>query len=252
VPYFEGWVRNSDESFDMVFGYFNRNTQQEFSIPAGPNNSVMPGGPDRGQPTYFLPRRQPRIFRVRVPKDWGDKPLTWTIIANGRTEKVLGKLLPSEEVNERFIMTGGNTLQLEPSNNKAPSLSIAPIKAGNPGVPVTLIANIADDGLPRPRPVPVPRVGQTADGRFVAQRNSSGENRIVGPRVTWLEYHGPAKVTFETNPVAAANGKAETKASFAAPGTYMLRATVTDGELSSHAEVTVTITANPATSNERP
>src|SRR5438552_2277164 len=26
VPYLEGWIRNLDESFDFVFGYFNRNT----------------------------------------------------------------------------------------------------------------------------------------------------------------------------------------------------------------------------------
>ncbi|PYQ97710.1 MAG: hypothetical protein DMF97_13580, partial [Acidobacteria bacterium] len=57
VPYFEGWIRNPDGSFDMVFGYFNRNWQEELAIPAGAGNFVEPGGPDRGQPTYFLPRR---------------------------------------------------------------------------------------------------------------------------------------------------------------------------------------------------
>src|SRR5262249_31317681 len=66
APYLEGWIKNSDGTFDFVFGYFNRNTEQELVIPPGPDNSVVPGGPDRGQPTYFLPRRQPRIFRVRV------------------------------------------------------------------------------------------------------------------------------------------------------------------------------------------
>src|ERR1700682_2291934 len=72
VPYLEGWIRNPDESFYFVFGYFNRNTVHELAIPAGPDNSMMPGGPDRGQPTYFMPRREQRVFRVRVPKDWGD------------------------------------------------------------------------------------------------------------------------------------------------------------------------------------
>ena len=42
VPYFEGWIRNADGTFDMVFGYFNRNYQQEFAIPAGPDNNVEP------------------------------------------------------------------------------------------------------------------------------------------------------------------------------------------------------------------
>src|ERR1700730_18767537 len=54
VPYLEGWIRNPDETFDFVFGYYNRNTEEELAIPVGPNNSVMPGGPDRGQPTYFV------------------------------------------------------------------------------------------------------------------------------------------------------------------------------------------------------
>jgi hypothetical protein len=37
--------RNADGSFDMVFGYFNRNWEEQLSIPAGPDNMVEPGGP---------------------------------------------------------------------------------------------------------------------------------------------------------------------------------------------------------------
>ena len=66
-PYFDGWIRNRDGSVDMVFGYFNRNWQEELAIPVGPDNMLEPGAPDRGQPTYFLPRRQGWVFRVRVP-----------------------------------------------------------------------------------------------------------------------------------------------------------------------------------------
>ena len=39
-PYFEGWIRNADGTFDLVFGYFNRNYVQEFAIAAGPDNFV--------------------------------------------------------------------------------------------------------------------------------------------------------------------------------------------------------------------
>ena len=35
TPYFEGWIRNADGTFDLVFGYFNRNYVEEFAIPAG-------------------------------------------------------------------------------------------------------------------------------------------------------------------------------------------------------------------------
>ena len=71
VPYFEGWIRNKDGSFDLVFGYFNRNWEEELAVPAGADNVVEPGGPDRGQPTFFLPRRQGWVYRVRVPGDFG-------------------------------------------------------------------------------------------------------------------------------------------------------------------------------------
>jgi hypothetical protein len=38
APYLEGWIRNPDETFDFVFGYFNRNTEEELAIPTGPDN----------------------------------------------------------------------------------------------------------------------------------------------------------------------------------------------------------------------
>src|SRR5438128_284391 len=87
VPYFEGWIRNPDGTFDLVFGYFNRNWKEELAIAPGPDNNVAPAGPDSGQPTYFLPRRQRWVYRLRVPADFGSKEVTWTITAYGRTEK---------------------------------------------------------------------------------------------------------------------------------------------------------------------
>src|SRR5438093_6476155 len=77
VPVFEGWERNPDETFNLVFAYFNRNYDEILDIPIGPNNSVEPGGPDRGQPTHFFPRRNRYVFRVKVPKDWGNKDVVW-------------------------------------------------------------------------------------------------------------------------------------------------------------------------------
>ena len=37
-PVFEGWERNGDGSFTMVFGYLNRNYEEQPVIPVGPNN----------------------------------------------------------------------------------------------------------------------------------------------------------------------------------------------------------------------
>src|SRR4051812_43874896 len=155
VPYFEGWIHNPDGTFDLVFGYFNRNWQEELAIPPGPDNSVEPGGPDRGQPTYFLPRRQGWVFRVRVPKDFGKQVLTWTIRANGRVEKAFGELLPVEEITERILMTRGNLNPGEGDANRPPAVAISPA-AAVAGTPVSLTALVTDDGLPKPR-VPVQR-----------------------------------------------------------------------------------------------
>ena len=94
-PYFEGWIKNPDGTFDMVFGYFNRNFVQEFAIPAGPDNSIEPFGPDGGQPTYFLPRRQRYMFRVKVPADFGKKELVWTITPTAGPSARYGNLMPA-------------------------------------------------------------------------------------------------------------------------------------------------------------
>src|SRR5688572_1825016 len=52
-PAFEGWFKNADGSFTLLFGHFNRNSVQTFDIPVGPNNRFEPAPADRGQPTYF-------------------------------------------------------------------------------------------------------------------------------------------------------------------------------------------------------
>ena len=33
APFFEGWEQNADGSFNMVFGYMNRNYREELNIP---------------------------------------------------------------------------------------------------------------------------------------------------------------------------------------------------------------------------
>ncbi len=43
------------------------------TIPVGPNNNIEPGGPDRGQPTFFYTRTNRNLFTVNVPKDWADQ-----------------------------------------------------------------------------------------------------------------------------------------------------------------------------------
>ena len=40
VPIYEGWERVPDGSFNMVFGYLNRNYKEELNIPLGPANII--------------------------------------------------------------------------------------------------------------------------------------------------------------------------------------------------------------------
>src|SRR5277367_5205268 len=87
-PAFEGYDTNPDGTFNMWFGYMNRNYEQTPDIPIGPENSFTPGPADRGQPTHFLARRHKDVFSVTVPKDFTGKTLIWTITANGDTQKV--------------------------------------------------------------------------------------------------------------------------------------------------------------------
>ena len=89
---FEGWFRNPDGSFNLLFGYFNRNLKEELDIPIGTNNRMEPGNPDQGQPTHFLTRRQWGVFTVTVPRDFGSKKLTWTLNINHQNNAVPGNL----------------------------------------------------------------------------------------------------------------------------------------------------------------
>src|SRR5438046_3768481 len=157
VPYFEGWLRNPDGTFDFVFGYFNRNWKEELVIPAGPDNSVEPVGPDAGQPTYFLPRRQPWVYRLRVPADLGNKEVTWTLTAHGRTEKAYGNLLAAERITERVVSGNGNFDPGEGDPNEPPSTKIAPIPNATVSAPLALSASVSADGRPTRRTPPTAR-----------------------------------------------------------------------------------------------
>ena len=72
----------------MLIGYYNRNSKEALTIPVGPNNRIEPGDPDQGQPTFFEMGRQWGVFVIKVPKDFGDKVIRWTIVANGETQTV--------------------------------------------------------------------------------------------------------------------------------------------------------------------
>src|SRR5215475_14087354 len=84
APAYEGFDIDDYGSFNLWFGYMNRNYEEEIDVPVGPDNAIEPGG-DRGQPTHFVTRRHKDVFSVKVPKDFGKQTLTWTLKVHGQT-----------------------------------------------------------------------------------------------------------------------------------------------------------------------
>jgi hypothetical protein len=241
APAFEGWEKNPDGTYNFVFGYLNRNYEEEIDIPIGPDNNIEPGG-DRGQPTHFYPRRQRFVFRVTVPKDWDkQQKLVWTLTSHGRTDQAKAWLQPEWELNDEVISenNGGGVLE---ASNEPPSITGSPAQTITLPETVTLTVTAQDDGIPKPRPratTPSP----SADPNV----NPEPPRRDRGVQIKWIVYRGPGKVKFDPDTGPYIYGKPATlssKVSFGAPGTYELRAIASDGQLSSTHNVTVTV--NPA------
>jgi hypothetical protein len=258
VPVFEGWERNADGSFNMVFGYMNRNYDEEVDVPTGADNRFEPGEPDRGQPTHFYNRRQQFMFKVRVPKDWGDKKdLVWTLTSHGRTERAYGSLWPVWEIDRNVYQQnrGGPGELGEPDEPPSIALVGSDQRTGTVGVPLTLTVKVTDDGRPTPRAT---RSGTNASGGGSAagRIGPRPQNPIVqavvrldpGMRlgVIWVVHRRslPAAVGFDPMKVAVTEGKATTRVTFSRPGVYVLRGYADDGILLSSADVTVTVTGS--------
>lgn len=233
VPVYEGWIANPDGTFSLLFGFFNRNWEETVFIPVGPENQVEPGGPDRGQPTVFTPRRGRNMFEIVVPKDFGNKEVIWTLTSRGKTERASGALVPQEVLTRRMVLAGGSLAANaaagdddtgdERSANQPPTVTIDPVQPVTLPGRATLVASITDDGLS-------------------ASRLVRGPRRV---RVNWSTYRGSAVVAFEpdaTDLASPTGGRTTTAATFTAPGTYVLRATATDvGGYATNKDVTVTV-----------
>jgi hypothetical protein len=241
VPVFEGWERNTDGSFNMVFGYMNRNYEEELDVPVGPTNFFDPGAADQGQPAHFYARRQQYVFKVRVPADWGKKDLVWTLTSHGKTEKAYATLMPTWEIDVgTYQQNRGGPGELgEPDDAPSIKLEGAAERTIAAGAPLSLEAFVIDDGRPSNRP------SQSGSNPRVEGPLSQAVVRLDrGTRlgVIWVVYRGDAKaVTFEPRRIAVADGKAGTTVRISKPGTYRLRAYADDGILVSAADVDVTV-----------
>jgi hypothetical protein len=264
---FEGWGPMKDGTNTLLLGYFNRNKTQVVDIPIGPDNQIEPGGPDMGQPTHFLTGRQYGMFAISVPKDFGNKKLTWTIVANGHKTAVTFWLNPpywidfykngangNEPPRIKFAMNG--TEYIGPPRERTVATLTATV-----GQPLDLTAWAADQpptttfegaeppaapaaaarpaGSARPNePLPafiggrVVSVAPAAPGGGAA---AEARGRRGDIQVIWKKYRGPGEVKIGEETIAIENGgdpkkfvEAKTTATFSAPGTYWLRAQVND------------------------
>jgi hypothetical protein len=263
APVFEGWERNADGTFSMLFGYMNRNYEEELDIPIGPNNRLEPGDPDQGQPTHFFPRRQQFMFKVQVPKDWGDKDLVWTLTHRGHTEKAYATLRDFWEISNNVYHQNRSGPGPQGAPNTGPKATLVGEATRTVGVnqPLPLEMTIEDDGLPAPS-------ARRGGGGTVVPRAPAA--RGTGPAMTpvpipprqnpitqmkvrldpgmrlgaiWVLHRrgGAGDVTFDPPKAAAVDGKAVTTARFSEPGTYMLRGFADDGILLDYVDVTVTV-----------
>jgi hypothetical protein len=220
-PAYEGWMRNADGAYELYFGYMNTNWIQEFDIPIGPDNRFEGASPDMGQPTHFYPRRNPFLFTITVPADFGEKELVWTLTANGQTRKAYAYLRGDYEIDKQVISTevGGDNGSLadELRSNEPPDLQVEggltrTVKVGQP-LALAALAGDPDnlparrDGKPQPgvkRPVQTasarPRAaGPPANSAAVVYRPPVAVVASAGPglHLSWTVYRGVAShVTF--------------------------------------------------------
>ena len=121
------------------------------------------------------------------------------------------------------------------------------------GEPLNLAASASDDGMPEPRPGPR---GGVAGPR--------GRSNALGLRVAWVVYRGDgSRVVFDppqfkiypdyrdnsnspwspgwTPPELPEDGRFPVTATFSEPGSYVVRVLATDGGLTDHQDVKVTV-----------
>ena len=158
-PAYEGWELGADGTKYFLFGYMNRNWEEEIDVPVGAENGFAPGGADQGQPTHFLPRRNRFVFRVKVPAGFGEKDeLVWTLTTHGKTEKAYATLRPDYIVDDVVKASetgalGAGTSSPELRGNHPPTVHIQELTARTvkAGAPITFVSEVKDDGIPRPR-----------------------------------------------------------------------------------------------------
>ena len=283
-PAYEGWWPNDDGSFTLFFGYMNSNWEQEFNIPIGSDNHFTftearglddlekdaydRSTADRGQPTHFYPRRNPFLFTIRVPRDFGTTELVWTLKTRGKVHRAYASLKSDYRIDPQVISTevGGAFGSLSDAlrYNIPPDLDIEGDKhrSVHVGEPLTVVA-IASDPDDLPMRSSRSRAPTNLDQLY---RPPSSVVASSGPglQLSWIVYRGPARsVTFspvqmktwtDTRmygnspwsppwiiPEPPPDGRWCAQATFQEPGEYLLRAVASDGSMFSYENLAITV-----------
>jgi hypothetical protein len=226
---YEGWEVDPDGSKYFIFGYMNKNWEEEIDVPVGPDNAFSPGPADLGQPTHFFPRRNRYVFRVPVPRQFNERDeLVWTLTTHGRTSKAFASLRPDLIMDDiaKGNDTGASGMSSSPETraNKPPVVEIEGAKARTVkvGQPLVLVAKVTDDGVPRAtteeqarnraRQVVRSTTGQAQSGPGSTSASDEGAPAVDIWRVTpsqgsvrksnglhlsWFHLRGPGPVRFD-------------------------------------------------------
>ena len=260
-PIFQGWSRNEDGSFEMHFGYLNRNYSEEVNIPIGADNFIDMAGLDniQTQPTYFHTRNNRDIFTVNVPADFGDREIVWRLTSQGQTLEAIGWLQAEWEIDEY----GGYTPDPEVLANQPPELNILTATSVSLPAKLTLTASVTDDGLPEPEPASdeprqvnewnrTPLLTRPESALEIPtnvphlQTNVRGmKQKPVPPgdklTVSYSVWRGPASISSEPLFAEVVNGRSTTEITFTEPGEYQLRVRAFDGGKSTYEYISVNV-----------
>jgi hypothetical protein len=203
---YEGWEVDPDGAKYFIFGYENKNWEEEMDIPVGAENGFQPGPIDRGQPTHFFPRRNRYVFRVPVPSQFKETDeLMWTLVTHGRTSKAYASLRPDLILDAvaKGNDTGSSGMSSSPETraNKPPVLAIEGSKnrTVRVGEQLVLVAKVTDDGVPKATTEEQAR--NRTRRAAAAVTSSSGPGSGAGPGNSADPGSGSASPSSDTAPV---------------------------------------------------
>ncbi|MGQ0732989.1 MAG: hypothetical protein ACT4QD_04955 [Acidobacteriota bacterium] len=218
-PAYDGYVKNADGSYTVAFAYFSHNAD-EVTIDPGPGNAFAPAPADRQQPTRFRPGHW-RFQCVMVLGPDFDGKLQWQLTYAGTTTGTSERMLQS---NWNLVEGAAELSRIDFKSaprgvclNRAPTLRLLgkTARKGEVSIDATtseelhLFGSVADEGLPRGRPL----------------------------IVTWRVVKGPGTVSFSSASTP------RTTAQFSLPGTYELELAASDSEFSASLRVIVSVSS---------